>query len=203
MSLTHYAFDIETDTKGGHGLDPNLGGITTAALTVGEGRAKVFDIDSEGSERNVLEALVKELDSLPAGIIDTWNGAVFDFPFVQTRARLLGVTIPLEMLYDASIPVKYAPTPGYAGGYRVRWGKHAHIDIQGAFRTQAEEAGIAWSLKPVGRLYGFDPIEVERDKMHLLTREEERAYGASDVILTRSLALLAQAEGFLPEPDQL
>lgn len=199
-----YALDIETDTEGGpnHGLDPRLGGITTVALTVEAGRVKVFDLDSEGSEEGILNALDQTLEALAPGIIVTWNGSVFDFPFIAARASRLGLTLPLKMEFSSLIPVKYQPVPGFLGGYKVAWGAHAHVDVQTAYRAQAEAEGIPWSLKPIGRANGFDPIEVDRAKMHLLTRNEERAYAGSDVSLTRNLALEARAKGILPAIDQ-
>lgn len=188
--MKFYALDIETDTSKSptSGLDPNEGGITSIAF-VGDDLNVVLT-DSHG-ETEMLGDLEKLILSVPAGVITSWNGAVFDFPFIASRSEHLGVKTSLRLLYDPSIEVKYRATPGFLGGYRVNWGTHSHLDVQHLYKAKALEAGVPWSLKPVGRLMGLDPIEVDRTKMHLLTPEEERAYVLSDAVTTLALSRLA------------
>ncbi len=54
----------------------------------------------------------------------------------------------------------------------------------------ATRAGISSGLKPVSRLMGLHPIEVDRERMESLTVAERSAYNTSDVEMTYRLALL-------------
>jgi len=191
-----YGLDIETDTSGGFGLDPTRGGITSIAIATAE-RDIVVALDEHGTEAAMLEALGYELDNLPDGMLGTWNGSVFDFPFIDSRLITLGygdASWGPVLTFQPGLKPKYEPTPGYEGGYAVNWvksdgGGHTHLDISWAYKRHAERAGIKHSLKPVAKSLGIDMIEVDRENMHLLTAEQERAYVASDARGTRELIL--------------
>lgn len=123
----------------------------------------------------------------------TWNGGVFDLPFIADRsARMTGdATVGglLALTPDPAVYVKYAPIPGHDGGYRALIdGNVRHLDLQEPFKAYAEEHGITHSLKPVGKHAGFDPVEVDREKMHELTMLDRWAYALSDASLTLGLA---------------
>lgn len=195
MIETAYAIDIETDTSGGpnHGLDPQLAKITSVALATDVG-VEVFLTEKYGSEKEMLKNFHFSVANLPKGIIASWNGSVFDFPFLVYRAGLSGLDMGLKLTYDPSLPVKYAPTPTFEGGYRVSWMQHSHVDVQNFFEEDARIAGVPWSLKPVARLNGLEPVEVDRANIHLLTPEEEEEYVASDAVVTRDLLLLAMRD---------
>lgn len=193
MNSPTYALDIETDTSISEtsGLDPRVGGVTSVALSL-ETEIIVLDLETCETETKILSSLQKILTKdLSPGVLTTWNGSVFDLPFLQARMYKNTVLNDLKLYYDASLPVKYAPTPGFLGGYRAVWGEHKHCDIAKTFKLQAEKANISWSLKPVARFNGLNPIEVDRVNMHLLTPQQERDYVASDAIVTRELKLLA------------
>jgi hypothetical protein len=49
--------------------------------------------------------------------------------------------------------------------------------------------GIPCGLKPLARLLGFVPVEVDREAIHELSAKELEDYVASDAILARELAL--------------
>ena len=190
-----YGLDIETDTSGGYGLDPNRGGITSVAIATAE-RDIVIAL-GDGTESELLVALGYELDQLPDGLLGTWNGAVFDFPFIDCRLNRLGfgdASWGPVLTFQPGLKPKYEPTPGYEGGYAVNWvtssgGGHTHLDISWAYKRHAERAGIKHSLKPVAKSLGIDMVEVDRENIHLLTEAEERAYVASDARGTRELVL--------------
>lgn len=199
---THvYGLDIETDTTpetpeelaagykpGNRGLDPRIGRVTSAAVAF-DGGCKVFRHDDEAE---LLSDLYSWLHDQEPGLICTWNGANFDFPFLHDRAEAneLDVRRYLHMTVDPALAPKYAPLPGHKSGYRVDFEtrskvRHAHLDLAYALKAKAEQLGVKWSLKPVMTALGVDMIEVDRTKMHLLTPEEEEAYVASDAIGTR------------------
>jgi hypothetical protein len=215
-----FSFDIETDTDSSdgvrRGLDPSIGGITTIAMAReidGHLDAAVLNMTNcSSSEKNVLAeantVLCKWIDEAAdesdEGIeIATWNGFVFDIPFVFHRAAYLGVPIGLEMKYDSSIPVKYKPLPGYKGGYRGAWktpsGGIAHFsDIMFSYKEYCKEKKISNGLKPTARsVLGLEPIEVDRANMHLLDSKQLEAYAISDVDITLQLAKLRPQYGKL------
>lgn len=207
LTFPFYGVDIETDTSqdgsptGPHpkGLDPAYAAITDVAVS-GEGWSKVFT----GEEHTLLVGLAELLDELEAGMLVTWNGAVFDLPFLNERLARCGLAADLRLVYDASIAVKYEPTPGYRGGYRASWGAHSHIDIAPLYKPEAEALGVKHSLKPVYRaVTGKEPIEVERSAMHLLSEEARLAYAVSDTDITWELASLLGRPELAAHADRL
>ena len=118
----------------------------------------------------------------------TWNGAVFDFPFLDSRGARHGLLRPFTLRLDSTIQPKYDPTPGYEGGYRVGLLALEHVDLAYLAQADARARGVSWSLKPYARACGLDPIEVDRSRMHVLTPAQRREYVASDAITTWRLA---------------
>ena len=139
---------------------------------------------------NVLREIVR---NNRIDLVVTWNGGVFDFPFLADRARrMLGDAsfgTLLELEADPAVYVKYAPVPGHDGGYRVQVdGNVRHLDLQAPFKPYAEQRGIRHSLKPVAIDAGYTPVEVDREAMHLLPTFERWAYALSDSEVTLGLA---------------
>lgn len=184
-TLPLYAFDIETTS-----LTWDTGQVTTVAVCSAEHAFVLEDAD----EIRLLRALRSHLASLPEGIVVTWNGAVFDGPFLAGRADALGIERPCMLFSDRSIAPKYEPQPGFpshgmhpifdAAGI----GLHHHVDVAYLWRERAEADGIRWALKPVARHLGIDVIEVDRSRMDALSRPERMAYNLSDVLATLELA---------------
>ena len=187
-----YGLDIETDTTPmddgtPRGLDPANTAIVNVAVSTRQG-----EIVFRGEERALLESLDRYVRSLPAGLVATWNGAVFDLPFLVTRASSHGIELGLSLTPSDAIRPKYDPLPGHAGGYLGSWANctpvpHAHLDVAYALREHAASAGVQWSLKPVARHHGLSPIEVDRTAVHQLTPEQQDDYVASDARVTRIL----------------
>jgi DNA polymerase elongation subunit (family B) len=205
LDLPFYGLDFETDTSVSptSGLDPRLGGITSAALAGVAGLDLALTRASEGHELALLERVEATLAQAEPGVVVTWNGAVFDLPFFASRSALLGVSTTLVLEPAPELFVKYAPTPGFAGAVRGRWGKHLHLDVQYTYRSHSERTGVKWSLKPVAKSFGLEPVEVDRERIHLLSEAEERAYVTSDAAITRTLALFAQSLGQDLDLDQV
>lgn len=189
------ALDIETDTSPltedekaagytARGLDPRITRITSIALYSDGGITSVF----ADSEEAILASTRYVLAELNPSILVTWNGAVFDLPFISDRAARHGIWLPLNLTPNPLIVPKYEPTPGHAGGYSATWGNAKHIDIAYVVRDSAKLRGVKWSLKPYAQSIGLDPVEVDREKMHLLTKAEETRYVASDAKVTHQIA---------------
>ena len=182
-----YGFDIETDTTV-NGLDPRVSQVTSVAIWSLTEQRCIADVD----ERELLFELARLVESLPAGIMAGWNSAVFNLPFLATRAELLGISLPFTLVPDPAITPKYGFTPPHTSGYRARVGEHVHADIAYAYKLDASWLGVSWSLKPVARAFGIQMVEVDRERMHELSADELVAYNLSDA---RGTCLLARGLG--------
>jgi DNA polymerase elongation subunit (family B) len=179
-----YGLDIETDTAAG-GLDPAAAAIVAVALA-GDGWCRVFD----GPETDLLTNLDHAIAELPPGVLVTWNGSRFDLPFLQDRARTCGVPLRLRLEADPRFRSHRDPLPGHDGGYAADWYGHAHLDAYQVYRRDVGASlGLPCGLKPLARMVGLQPVEVDRENIHSLSPEELAEYVASDAILTRELAL--------------
>lgn len=179
-----YGLDIETDTSV-DGLDPSRSRVVAVAVSSCEGET-VF----EGGEATLLRALDHWLRRARPGILTTWNGAGFDLPFLADRARACGVRLGLELdLVPApAVAPRHPPLPGHAGRYRARWHRHLHLDACDLYRALLAGEERSFSLKPLARELGFEPVEVDAARIHELAAEELRRYVASDAALARQLA---------------
>lgn len=180
--LPVYGLDIETDTTI-DGLDPRVSRIVAIALST--------EIDElfEGPEDEVLWELDKRLAQLPPGVLATWNGSAFDLPFIADRAALWQLPIGLRIEADPRIRHRHEPLAGHEYCYRAAWRRHRHLD---AYRLYRDDVGpalrISCSLKSIARFVGLAPIEVDRERIHDLSREALHAYASSDARLARILA---------------
>jgi DNA polymerase elongation subunit (family B) len=158
--------------------------IVTAALSTASG-----DEVLAGPERDLFVALDDRLRTLPPGVVATWNGAVFDLPFLADRAARLGLIGGLRLRFDPTIIVRRPPLAGHPGAYRGTWYGHGHLDAYRLYRADLPRVlPVSLSLKSVARLVGLTPVEVDRTRIHDLHGEALAAYVASDARLARALA---------------
>lgn len=177
-----YGLDIETDTTV-DGLDSEVAPVVTVALS-----HDAYDEVFSGEEATILHDVDERLAELAPGVIATWNGAAFDLPFLADRAAMLGVTTGLRLQLDPSIRMHHQPLPGHRGAYRARWHRHGHIDAYRLYRGDVGPAlRVSCSLKSIARLVGLAPLQVDRTRIHDLSREVLHAYAASDARLARVL----------------
>lgn len=180
-----YAFDIETT-----GLVFTDSKVTTVAVYSPD----VSFVIEDGDERRLIRQLAEHFASLPAGVVCTWNGAVFDGPFLAGRSRCIGLGGWFQSRIDLDIAPKYEPQPGFPpfGMYPLfpaaDGQSHDHLDVAYLWQDWAKASGTKWSLKPVARANGIDVIEVDREHMDALTVAERMAYNLSDVVATYQLA---------------
>jgi DNA polymerase elongation subunit (family B) len=146
----------------------------------------VFD----GPEKQLLIDLDNAIAELSPGVLVTWNGARFDLPFLADRARTAGVTLGLDLTADDRTRSRREPLPGHTGGYLGRWYTHQHLDAYAVYRADVGASlRLPCGLKPLARMLGLTPVEVDRTEIHELTPTQLSEYVASDAILTRELAL--------------
>lgn len=201
-----FALDIETDTSPlteaekaagftARGLVPEITPVTAVAFA-DENWARAHHLDAQGDERRLLASVAHLMNRFseqhPDAVLATWNGSVFDLPFLADRARFLGLPehwyAPLELTPDASFAPKYDPLPGHDGGYAATWAGLRHVDMAYVDKDECLAAGVSWSLKPWAKHLGMNPVEVDRTRMHELTKEELDAYVTSDAVITHALA---------------
>lgn len=170
------ALDIETT-----GLDPRTARVVAVALS-----SRGFeDVLTEESEPPLLENLERTIAGLPAdATLVTWNGEGFDLPFLADRYSLHGIPTSLR-LRPRNVTGKYGRPR-----FEATWGGRPHVDIAYAYRSRAESLGVEWSLKPLARALGHEPIEVDRrgesiEKMPVRLLKE---YASSDARVTATLA---------------
>lgn len=177
-----YGLDIETDTTI-DGLDPRRSTILAVAIATESGD-EVF----MGGEDQILSRTDEFLAGLPPGLLVTWNGSSFDMPFISDRAECLGVELGLHSEWRHLAP----PHDGASSaGYHVcRWGLHRHLDGYRLYRADvARLLGVSCGLKPLSKMLGLTPVEVDRTRIHELDAAEMRSYVASDARLAREIVL--------------
>lgn len=165
-------FDIETDTSTG-GLDPESARIVAIALATDHG-----DHVLTGGETEILRAVDDLVASLPPGLLVTWNGAGFDLPFVQRRAELAHLGLGLSLVDE---PRRRSHREPGRPAVRARWHHLVHLDGYLVYRADVGRSlGLSCGLKPLARLVGLAPVELDRATLHTAPPEELAAYVASD-----------------------
>ncbi len=190
-----YGLDIETDTTV-NGLDPRVAPVVAVAVTGNE-----LEVVFDGPEDEILAHTDELFDSLPPGVIVTWNGASFDLPFLAFRASRLDRELGLRLHLDPAIAGGHDPLPGHAGAYRATWFTHSHLDGYQLYRADVGASlNLSCGLKALARFVGLPVVEVDRERIHELTEAHRREYVASDAHLAR--LLVARRPAALSAVDQ-
>ena len=100
-----YGFDIETT-----GLRWDQAKITTFAIY----GADVSVVHEDDDEEALLHALLSAFNELDPGTVVTWNGAIFDGPFVAGRLMEHILYGSFRLAPNFAITPKYEPQPGFA-----------------------------------------------------------------------------------------
>jgi hypothetical protein len=180
------AFDIETDTSRGLGLQPHRTQITEMVLSTRE-KSIVFS----GDERHILQGFSDYMNSMPEGTkFVGWNSSGFDVPALAIRSSVHD-NIEGWGLETRSAPRQsraYIPVGGYESAQQMVWTTPSgvvHTDVDGMAEANAlPEKPRSIALKKFVRSFGADPIELDREKMHTYSEQEREAYVASDGICT-------------------
>lgn len=180
--LPLYGLDIETDTST-DGLDPHRAAVVAVAVATADHTEVLV-----GDERELLARLEDHLGALAPGVLVTWNGSGFDLPFLALRARLAGVPLGLRISADPWLPSRRDAEWPLRQPVRASWGRHLHLDGFHLYRCDSGRAmPISLGLKPMSRLVGLEPVEVDRERIHALSDQEVHDYVASDAVLARAL----------------
>ena len=198
-SLPRYAFDLETT-----GLRWDTARITTVALYSPDVSVVIEDRD----EARLIRRFRDVLRDLPRGVVISWNGAVFDGPFLAKRSDVLGIGPWFRLAADVKIVPKYEPQPGFEPVglhpiFPAVDGSHCHVDVAYRWRNWCDERDVHWSLKSTAKAVGLNPIEVDREHMDALSVPERMAYNLSDVVATYELSVGPERFGSdVPQPDR-
>lgn len=151
---------------------------------------EAWTIVLDGSEADILRKLDDAIATLAPGVLVTWNGSRFDLPFIADRAHRIGVPIGLCLEPDAHHRSRHEPLPGHSGGYVGSWHSQRHLDAYVVYRADVGASlGLPCGLKPLSRMVGLSPVEVDRTAIHELSDEDLNDYVASDAVLARELAI--------------
>lgn len=192
-------FDIETDTSTG-GLDPRSSAVVAVALSGDLGDEVVL-----GEERDILERADHRIAEFGPGLLVTWNGAGFDLPFIEHRARMLGLELGLRTTED---PVRRSRREPARSAVRALWHGLVHLDGYQLYRADVGHTlGLSCGLKPLARLIGLSPVELDRTTLHTQEPDEVAQYVASDARIAAELvrrrmpAALTMADWPLPTSE--
>ena len=176
-----FALDIETS-----GLSP-LESLVVSIAICSDGEFVVWE---SKNEKRLLDDLAYWLDTRDKGVIVTWNGSAFDWPFLFTRASIVGSRLAsMITLFEAETRApQYGPIGGHTGGYLVNAAGWDHIDAMLPWRERAKANGHRWALKAVAKIHGIDVVEVDRERITELPKKDLAAYNISDVDATLQLA---------------
>ena len=144
----------------------------------------------DGPEPELLAQLDSFLAEIDPGVLVTWNGGRFDLPYLVDRSRIVDAALNLKTQPDHRTRTRRDPLPGHLGGYLGTWHGHRHLDAYQVYRADVGASlGLPCGLKPLARLLGLEPIEVDGSAIHELSRSELHDYVASDAVVARELAM--------------
>ena len=140
-------FDLETT-----GLDPareRLRAFGGLAPSSGE----LWLLASSGSALDDEQRLLRDSIAImtEAPELVGWNITEFDLPFIAARASGYGIDFPL-------VPVQDEPKVGKYGHPRFTLPDKPVRDIAYEHKQSAETAGVVWSLQPLARAWGWQPL---------------------------------------------
>ena len=134
-------------------------------------------------------AMLADTLTLFAGIIVTWWGTGFDWPYLADRYAAHGMPTPFIITSAREgRPSDHHPNPVIVTVASID-GRWQHVDACNAWRPIRKATGQSSGLKAVAADYGMNPVVVDRERMADLTDEERIAYAASDAAVTYALAV--------------
>jgi DNA polymerase epsilon subunit 1 len=141
-----------------------------------EGFFKVFN---EEDERKLLERFIIHCKELRPSVFVTYNGDFFDLPFIQERMKVYGLNMEAELGIGTT---SSGSDTEFSGRFST------HMDCFYWVKRDAFLPQGSHGLKAVTKAkLGYDPIEVDPEKMMAYAREQPQqlcAYSVSDSLAT-------------------
>lgn len=176
-----YGLDIETDTRI-DGLDPGVSSLVAVAISTGK-HTEVLT----GEEWLLIAALEQYLAALSPGVIATWNGSVFDLPFISDRAAIYGIRLGLRLEAHQQVGLGQAVV-GHKTSYLASWHNHVHLDLCQVYKqNQSTGTKLHTSVKSIARSVMAANSTHRRPECNL-AHEALHANAARDAELARTLA---------------
>ena len=140
-----------------------------------------FHIFNEADEKNLLLRFADHCRELRVNVFVTFNGDDFDIPFINERMKSNGLNLETEF--------GLVGNSSSSGGKDEYIGRFAvHIDCLYWVRRDAFLPQGSHGLKAVTKSkLGYDPIEVDPEKMLAMAKDEPKklcAYSVSDALAT-------------------
>ncbi|KAI9910683.1 hypothetical protein PsorP6_010308 [Peronosclerospora sorghi] len=136
-----------------------------------------FTVFNEDNEAHLLQRFFDHLVDAHPHIFVTYNGDFFDWPFLETRARVHGMN--MAQAIGVSLDER-------SGEYRGRCS--VHMDAFCWVKRDSYLPQGSQGLKAVTKYkLGYDPVEVDAEDMVALARTEPRkmaSYSVSDAVAT-------------------
>lgn len=146
-SSVHLLFDLETT-----GLEPETDRIRAFGGLAPES-GDLWLLTTSGSElsheRRLIRDILVVLGEAPEWI--GWNLTEFDLPFLAVRAAKHGIDFPL-------VPVTDEPAIGKYGRPRKTYPNKPVRDLAYENEEQARARSVKWSLQPLARALGWEPL---------------------------------------------
>lgn len=135
-----------------------------------------FHVFNESNEENLLRRFFAHCQEIRPHIYVTYNGDFFDWPFVEKRARVYGISMSKEIGISAT----------KEGEYRGRCS--THLDCLAWVNRDSYLPQGSRSLKSVAKYkLGYDPVEVDPEDMVRFASEQPKhmaSYSVSDAVAT-------------------
>ncbi|GMT29096.1 hypothetical protein PFISCL1PPCAC_20393 [Pristionchus fissidentatus] len=135
-----------------------------------------FTIFNEPDELGVIKKFFSHILSVQPNVIVTYNGDFFDWPFVEARAEVRGLSMASEIGYEKNAQEEYKSR------------NCIHMD---AFKWVKRDSYLpvgSQNLKAVAKAkLRYDPMEVDPEEMCQMARENPQAlanYSVSDAVAT-------------------
>ncbi len=204
--LRRMQFDLETT-----GLDPQRDRIFMVAVRDHSGETELLEVSGDGdaAEADLIRRLVAKVREADPDVIENHNLHGFDLPFLDARARTLGVPLELGRIGPPGLRQRAArrgTTGGSDSGRRVRFvapGRELIDTLDAVLRYDfATREMPNHGLKAVARHLGIarqDREYIRGDQIHavyLRDPERVRRYAAGDVEEVAGLARMLGGAAF-------
>ena len=204
--LHRMQFDLETT-----GLDPERDRIFMVAVRDQSGETELLEApgDGDASEAELIGRLVAKVKAADPDVIENHNLHGFDLPFLDRRARILGVPLALGRIGPPGLRQRGArrgTTSGTDNGRRVRFvapGRELIDTLDAVLRYDFATRDLpSHGLKAVARHLGIagpDRELIRGDQIHATYRRDParvRRYATADVEEVARLARMLGGAAF-------
>ena len=138
-----------------------------------------FKIFNEKSEEDLIRRFFSHVQELRPQVIVTYNGDFFDWPFLETRAEKMGLSMAKELGVEKQ---------GGSNGEEYRGRCCVHMDAFSWVRRDSYLPQGSQGLKAVTKAkLKYDPVEIDPEDMVRFARERPvhmASYSVSDAVAT-------------------